>query len=672
MGLKWIAGETSVSKMSYEEKKRLFGGKVPNLQGFEYYKGGVFQFLPKHSTNSTFSNHKTKNDTAVVDTFDWRNRHGANLEFLPNGSVNPYYDRDMLGGGWLTSIKNQGSAGNCWAFANVGAIEAQINLYYNTHIDADLSEQMLVDCANFGEISELSVSYQCGNSPCYPVDEYCKILNVGIVEEECDPYAQREYGYGDENCCNYNYICSDWKDRVWKVSDFHDYKSKKDYGTSDCEHQTMNLSIEDFKKLLISKGPLNSTVNSMNHSMVLVGFRTTSDNITQWIFKNSWGKYWGDNGYAYIELDESDFEYFYGSLPIGPFIPPTGRSYDVRCIDADGDGYFNWGLGPKPADCPSCPDEPDGDDSKPCLGPMDEYGNISVILAPVAQFEADKTYGEYPLIVNFEFIDTSGNESFKNYLWEFGDGETSTEKDPIHTYLSEGDYDVTLTVKNACSSDKLKKENLILVSAPTIHPPTIIEQPIYEQVALGDTAIFRVKAECKDSIAYQWWRIPYISLVQSLIENEQGKIEGAESNELRILNISESDNGKQFVCSVNNSKFYPDSGSWVLSDTVGIFLDTLTNVKSAFIKNTEYFLHQNYPNPFNPRTTITYSIPKSGKVIVKVFDVLGNQVRTLVSKYQQQGIYNIEFNATDMNSGIYFYAIEVNGFKETKKLILLK
>jgi len=85
-----------------------------------------------------------------------------------------------------------------------------------------------------------------------------------------------------------------------------------------------------------------------------------------------------------------------------------------------------------------------------------------------------------------------------------------------------------------------------------------------------------------------------------------------------------------------------------------------------------YLLSQNYPNPFNPSTSISYSLPKSGYVTLKVFNILGNEVTTLVNEAKAAGQYNVEFNASNLPSGIYFYKIQSGSFTETKKMILLK
>ena len=87
---------------------------------------------------------------------------------------------------------------------------------------------------------------------------------------------------------------------------------------------------------------------------------------------------------------------------------------------------------------------------------------------------------------------------------------------------------------------------------------------------------------------------------------------------------------------------------------------------------TEYSLDQNYPNPFNPSTFIRFSIPEAGFVSVKVYDILGKEVKSLVNKNMEPGVYNTQFNANDLNSGIYVYKLEANSFVQVRKMMLLK
>ncbi len=86
----------------------------------------------------------------------------------------------------------------------------------------------------------------------------------------------------------------------------------------------------------------------------------------------------------------------------------------------------------------------------------------------------------------------------------------------------------------------------------------------------------------------------------------------------------------------------------------------------------EFALVQNYPNPFNPNTVISYSIAKEGAVSLKVYNNAGQLVQELVNTNQQAGIYNVNFNASNLASGIYFYTLSTNDFTATKKMILVK
>jgi len=85
-----------------------------------------------------------------------------------------------------------------------------------------------------------------------------------------------------------------------------------------------------------------------------------------------------------------------------------------------------------------------------------------------------------------------------------------------------------------------------------------------------------------------------------------------------------------------------------------------------------YELFDNYPNPFNPTTTIRFMIPELQFTILKVYDVLANEVATLVNEEKQSGSYEVEFTAKDLPSGIYFYQLGAGSFIETKKMLLLK
>jgi len=86
----------------------------------------------------------------------------------------------------------------------------------------------------------------------------------------------------------------------------------------------------------------------------------------------------------------------------------------------------------------------------------------------------------------------------------------------------------------------------------------------------------------------------------------------------------------------------------------------------------EYNLSQNYPNPFNPATTINFQIPVSGKVTIKIYDLLGREVKSLVNEFKIAGKYSVKFNASNLASGVYFYNLRAGNFVQTKKMILTK
>ncbi|MGK9477013.1 T9SS type A sorting domain-containing protein [Melioribacter sp. OK-6-Me] len=86
----------------------------------------------------------------------------------------------------------------------------------------------------------------------------------------------------------------------------------------------------------------------------------------------------------------------------------------------------------------------------------------------------------------------------------------------------------------------------------------------------------------------------------------------------------------------------------------------------------DFYLSNNYPNPFNPTTKINYSLSKTVNVSLKVYDVLGREVKTLVHGIQNPGSYTVTFDASDLSSGVYFYRLEAGNYSETKQMLLMK
>ena len=105
-----------------------------------------------------------------------------------------------------------------------------------------------------------------------------------------------------------------------------------------------------------------------------------------------------------------------------------------------------------------------------------------------------------------------------------------------------------------------------------------------------------------------------------------------------------------------------NDGKFEYSNKISIDLYAVSNA----------ILHQNYPNPFNPTTKIEYSLPKSGHISLKVYDLLGREVVTLKNEFQAAGKYSVEFDGSNLASGIYLYVLVTDNFIVSRKMIILQ
>ena len=116
------------------------------------------------------------------------------------------------------------------------------------------------------------------------------------------------------------------------------------------------------------------------------------------------------------------------------------------------------------------------------------------------------------------------------------------------------------------------------------------------------------------------------------------------------------------------------TNAWKFSmNILGANLKKEGDVENASVNlPTAYGLDQNYPNPFNPSTEIRYQLPSDGHVKLEIYDVIGNLVTTLIDQEMNAGYHSVNWNASGLSSGIYFYRISSSDFLATKKLILMK
>lgn len=363
--LTWRAGITSMSEKTYEEKKAMFGGKLPELYGFEYYAGGIFvmpdtdipKAQPMKAANSASS-------SQYVSEWDWRNRHGKN---------------------WMTPVKDQGDCGSCWAFAAIGTLEPYINLYYNNDtIDYELSEQELVSCS-------MEDGCEGGNSG----SALNYIENNGIVNEYCFGYTAT-----DNDCYN---KCQVPSEKVYIESYHYYYKTNEDSIKKKLFREPVVFGIEPWWHIIVLAGykiveagdTLYIRTISQNE-WVTVPENSPLIGKTAWLLKNSWGDSWGESGYAYVITNTNDIYMNY--YIDGKITCHNYTDNDIICEDADGDGYYFWGIGEKPTNCPSwVPDTPDGDDSNINYGALDEYGNLEQLPAGITIKTMITYVGNYTL-----------------------------------------------------------------------------------------------------------------------------------------------------------------------------------------------------------------------------------------------------------------------------------
>jgi len=110
-----------------------------------------------------------------------------------------------------------------------------------------------------------------------------------------------------------------------------------------------------------------------------------------------------------------------------------------------------------------------------------------------------------------------------------------------------------------------------------------------------------------------------------------------------------------------------------LLETIGRSMGLVTSINSGKeIIISDFLLYDNYPNPFNPSTIIKFRIPKNSYVTLTVIDMLGKKIEKLVEKHMASGTYSIEFNASSLSGGVYFYSLTADEFIQTKKMIYLK
>jgi len=248
VGAQWTAGHTSVSNLSPYEKQRMRGTLIEHPSPDDIIIGCPYDVADD-----------------LPPSFDWRDVDGVN---------------------WMTPVRDQRACGSCWAFATIGAVEACINIYNGEpNPDYNLSEQHLVsDCCNAGDCKE---GYLTG--------ALNYIINYGVPPESCFPYKARN------SACT---PCDGWEDIAQKIDSYIFVEPTKDsfkWALQNYGPMVVYLLVPDdwyFYKSGVYEPVLKSAISASGHGVVLCGW---DDSDECWIIKNSWGKHWGENGYARVK-----------------------------------------------------------------------------------------------------------------------------------------------------------------------------------------------------------------------------------------------------------------------------------------------------------------------------------------------------------------------------------
>ncbi len=292
---------------------------------------------------------------------------------------------------------------------------------------------------------------------------------------------------------------------------------------------------------------------------------------------------------------------------------------------------------------------------------------------PVASFSGTPTTGNAPMLVTFTDMTTNSPTS---WAWDFGDGGTSTAQNPSYTYSTAGTYTVSLTATNACGTDQSVMTNYITVNAggPVTGEGFILSRN--PDFSTDDRVFSRT-----ETIYMKLWTD--VVNFNDLSKN-RWELKDQNKNKIRQNFTNNFDNTYTAAFTLANLPSNATSWTWKgeAKDNAGNSYKPSTtitvnagaaglNAESNSISALSLAL-SNYPNPFNPTTTISFTVPTSSQVSVVVYNINGREVETLVDGFFNAGVYEVDFDASRLASGIYFYKLTTGDQTETKKMLLLK
>lgn len=293
---------------------------------------------------------------------------------------------------------------------------------------------------------------------------------------------------------------------------------------------------------------------------------------------------------------------------------------------------------------------------------------------PTAAFTVSTT------ILTANFTDTSSDSdgSIVSWSWDFGDGNTSTAQNPIHTYAANGTYTVMLTVTDDMGASGSTTQSVTVSDGSgggTMHVASITTATVRSGGGGNVEATITIVDDAGNPVD--------LATVEGVFS---GDLSGTDSDDTNgsgeVVLVSDFFTSRPFdlgICVDNvthatltydpsqNADASYDCGTAAPSERT----DAFDQLQMASVP-TEFAIGQNYPNPFNPTTMIDFAMPVSAHVSIKVYNTLGQEIKTLVDGVRGAGYHTVSFDANDLSNGVYLYVMETGGFAVTKRMTLLK